>query len=476
MPPRRSHDRVAIFAHIADHADHRHHFVPAGLLDKERAASDQQVMSFAYGLRYLKRPEAFDVDPRALSLARARERPGTRWYPSAGLDEFGGIRDAAPDAWGRRVIEARLNAAPNSLDEFTYLLEAGSDRVGALDVREALDAPTRNPAGNLASLRYLLQAAAAVDAGEPVPGHLIPYLGGAPSAGGARPKASLRDEDGVLWLAKFPARNDAYDMAIVEAGALDLARAAGLTVPPLRVLAVGVQRVLLVRRFDRYWAPAGQPLPVGSRGYDSRPQVGFTEGRIPQASALTMMGCPEMDSAAKGYRDLAQTIREQVAPACIAADNEELFARMALNIFINNDDDHLRNHAFSYDAQLSGWRLSPLYDVVPRPTVARERRLHLSVGLQGKLATLDNAMSEFAAFVPDKPAALGVIRRVWGAVRGWKQVFEAHGATPTLIRTLEQAIRPLSDIASPELERELRRRPPAPPGAPLKKMVQYPMP
>jgi serine/threonine-protein kinase HipA len=194
-----------------------------------------------------------------------------------------------------------------------------------------------------------------------------------------------------------------------------------------------------------------------ARGYDTEPQDGYTEGRIPQVSALTLMGCPEMESIAKGYKDLAQTIREQVHPDCVARDNEELFARMVLNIFVTNDDDHLRNHAFSYDAQLQGWRLSPLYDVVPRPSVAQERRLHLSVGVQGKLATLDNAMSEFAAFVPDRPAALAVIRRVWGAVRGWKNIFEQQGATSALINVLEQAIRCISDIASPSLERELRR-------------------
>jgi serine/threonine-protein kinase HipA len=453
----RASDRVAVFAHVPDQTESQHHFVPAGLLDRETAAADQQTISFAYGTRYVKRPEAFEIDPRSLSLARAREHPGTRWYPLPEVGEFGGIRDAAPDAWGRRVIEARLNAAPNSLDEFTYLLEAGSDRVGALDVRESLDAPPRQGAGNLLSLPYLLQAAAAVEEGEPIPANLLPYLGGAPSAGGARPKASVRDEQGVLWLAKFPAKSDAYNMAVLEAGTLELARAAGLTVPPVRVIAVGDSPVLLVRRFDRYWAPPGQSLPAMMRGYDTEPQAGHTEGRIPQVSALTLMGCPEMDSIAKGYKDLAQAIREQAHPDCIARDNEELFARMVLNIFVTNDDDHLRNHAFSYDARLQGWRLSPLYDVVPRPSVAQERRLHLSVGTQGKLATLDNAMSEFAAFVPDRPAALAAVRRVWSAVRGWKAIFEAQGATPALIKILEQAIRPVSDIATPALERELRR-------------------
>lgn len=450
-------DRVAVFAHIPDEAESQHRFVPAGLLDHEKASTGQQTVSFAYGTRYVNRPEAFEVDPRALSLANARANPGTRWFPLPEVGEFGGIRDAAPDAWGRRVIEARLNAAPNSLDEFTYLLEAGSDRVGALDVREHLEAPSRQTAGNMLSLPYLLQAAAAVEEGVPIPANLLPYLGGAPSAGGARPKASVRDEKGVLWLAKFPAKNDAYDVAIIEAGTLELARVAGLTVPPVQVISVGESPVLLIRRFDRYWAPAGQPLPALAHGYDTEPRDGFTEGRIAQVSALTLMACPEMESIAKGYKDLAQTVREQVHPDCIAHDNEELFARMVLNIFVTNDDDHLRNHAFSYDTRIQGWRLSPLYDVVPRPSVSQERRLHLSVGTQGKLATLDNAMSELAAFVPDRPTALGVIRRVWSAVRGWKMIFEAQGAKPALISILEQAIRPLSEIASPELERELRR-------------------
>src|SRR3546814_17136977 len=75
----------------------------------------------------------------------------------------------------------------------------------------------------------------------------------------------------------------------------------------------------------------------------------------------------------------------------IASDRHELFARMVFNIMVSNDDDHLRNHAFLFDAQGAGWRLSPLYDVVPRPKLAQERMLHLAVGPQGRLARLDNA-------------------------------------------------------------------------------------
>jgi serine/threonine-protein kinase HipA len=127
------------------------------------------------------------------------------------------------------------------------------------------------------------------------------------------------------------------------------------------------------------------------------------------------------------------------------------------NIFVTNDDDHLRNHAFVHDAAVGGWRLSPLYDVVPRPMVAHERLLHLGVGSQGRLATLDNALSEHSAFIPDRPQAVAAVRRVWAAVRAWQVCFEAMGASPALVQTMGLAIRKLEDIASSDLVKEVRR-------------------
>ena len=133
-------------------------------------------------------------------------------------------------------------------------------------------------------------------------------------------------------------------------------------------------------------------------------------------------------------------------------------ARLVFNIFVSNDDDHLRNHAFVRDPRRGGWQLSPLYDVVPRPGVAHERMLHLEVGDQGKLATLDNALSRFAAFTPSRARALEIIRRVWGEVRQWKTTFAAHGASDLLVNQLAGAFRVLEDIASPKLVGEIRGR------------------
>ncbi len=176
-------------------------------------------------------------------------------------------------------------------------------------------------------------------------------------------------------------------------------------------------------------------------------------------SGLTLVACSELKSPDKTYADLGRAIRRYVNPMAVRANAEELFARMVLNIFVTNDDDQLRNHGFVRDPRLGGWMLSPVYDVVPRPVLASERRLHLGVGEQGKLATLDNALSHYAAFVPERPAALAIMRRIWGEVRQWKTCFEEHGADGKLIDQMTRAFREISDIASPALEAEIRKGP-----------------
>ncbi len=393
-------------------------FVPAGRLTLTETPSPnptarELASAFAYGTRYLDRADSFELDPVSLSLIDRQAVRGKLLFPANGLPEFGGLRDAAPDAWGRRVIEARRKVPANTLSEADYLLEAGSDRVGALDIREGLTSPARPSASDLHSLGYLLQAAELVEADLPVPAHLMDILGAGPSAGGARPKATVRDDEGGLWLAKFPARNDTFDVALAEICRLELARRCALTVPEVRHLDIGTRSVMLIRRFDRFWAPAGQ-YPADGALHDTRPGTQLTESRVPFVSGLTLVGCSEFESPLKSYAGLARAIRQRAHTGHIARDNEELYARMVFNIFVSNDDDHLRNHGFVRDPRIGGWQLSPLYDVVPQPGVAFERRLHLEVGAQGKAATLDNALTHFSAFVSDRARALEVMRRILG--------------------------------------------------------------
>lgn len=422
---------VFVFAHLPQG------WAPAGRLSLTQER-DVVASSFAYGTRYIERPDAFEIDPVSLRLADRQSVRGVELFPVNQLTQFGGIRDAAPDAWGRRVIEAQRRVPANSLSEADYLLGAGSDRVGALDVRDALDSPVRPGAAPIQNLHYMLEAAERIEQGLPIPAALADVFGAGASAGGARPKASVRDESNQLWLAKFPATGDNFDMARAEYCTLQLARLCGLSVPDVKVTDIGGKSVLLVRRFDRCWH-------------------GLTEQRLPFVSGLTLVACDEFESRLKGYSDLALAIREYAHPSLIRSNNEELFGRMVFNIFVSNDDDHLRNHGFVRDPQLPGWHLSPLYDVVPRPGVAFERQLHLQVGLQGKLATLDNAISTYSAFTPQRTTAIAIIRRIWGELRQWRTAFENTGASPRLIEQLAPAMRDLNDICSPALQAEIRK-------------------
>jgi len=441
---------VFVFAHLSQG------WAPAGRLSITQQR-DVLASRFAYGTRYIERPDAFEIDPVSLSLTDKPRVRGVELFPANQLTQFGGIRDAAPDAWGRRVIEAQRRVPANSLTETDYLLAAGSDRVGALDVRESLTGPVQAGATPIQSLPYMLDAAERIEQGLPIPSALIDFFGSAAGAGGARPKASVRDDTGLLWLAKFPALGDTFDVAWAECCTLKLAQLCGMSVPQLQVQDIGGKSVLLIRRFDRYWQVPGTAIASQTALHDTLPGSGLEEQRLPFVSGLTLLACDEFESRLKSYADLALAMREYAPASLIRHNAEELFARIVFNIFVSNDDDHLRNHGFLRDPRLPGWRLSPLYDVVPRPSIADERQLHLQVGSQGKLATLDNAMSAYSAFTPQRTTAMTILRRVWSELRQWRTAFEDMGAPGRLIDQLAPAMRNLGDIASPALQAELRK-------------------
>lgn len=409
--------------------------VPAGRLSMVEQGGQVRASTFAYGRRYVERVNALPVDPIALTLLP--DRNDEERVPAGGLAMFGALRDATPDAWGRRVIENRLRAPPNGLSESVYLDHAGPHRTGALDVRES---PTSAPAGGalptIVDLRHLLDAAARVEEGEPVPAHLEVLFAGGPSVGGARPKAVVTVE-GAEWIAKFPARDDPFDVPLVERATLELAREAGLVVPRTRMetLADG-RRVMLIERFDR------QPLADGI-------------GRRHMVSALTLLGLHERDSPDSSYAAISDAIGLHGMSGGITPDRRELFARMVFNVLVSNDDDHLRNHAFLFDAEGGGWRLSPLYDVVPKPQVAQERLLHLAIGPHGRLARLDNALAGAGRFGLLPPDAARIIDRVVRAVRGWRDIFEGLGLSVRECDRVATAFRRAADIGMRDVDRQL---------------------
>lgn len=400
--------------------------VPAGRLVIEEEGSRVVGSRFGYGKRYCERKAAFDIDPA--SLPRRALGPGNEAVPAGTLAFFGAIRDAAPDLWGRRVIENKLRVLPGSLPESAYLEHAGSNRFGALDFRSTPEAEEKHGMlPDMLALDYLMQAVERVEAGDAMPANLEFFFDAGPSMGGARPKAVVLHE-GRQWIAKFPSRGDGFNMPLIEFATLELARKAGLDVPATHLVSLADGRkVLLVERFDRE-------------------AQGDRISRRHAVSALTLLGLDEAQSSTAAYSDLSIALGEYGVSGQVAADREELFGRMVFNILVSNDDDHLRNHAFVSVPDSSGWRLSPLYDVVPKPQVASERFLHLSVGEDGRLATLDNAFGAAGLFGLHDRAAAGIIDRIAGVVREWRTGFREFGVGDDEADKVASAFRRPRDI------------------------------
>ena len=197
-----------------------------------------------------------------------------------------------------------------------------------------------------------------------------------------------------------------------------LARKVGLNVATVHLRTAMGKDVLLIERFDRV-------------------RHGDQWRRRAMVSALTIFELDEMMAAYASYEKLAECIRHRFAHS--TASLHELFARMVFNIFVGNDDDHLRNHALLWNVEAGGWGLSPLYDVMPRPTLASERFLHLGIGALGRLATLDNALSAYSRFGLNLHSAEKIVDRIWRVVREWKTWFESYGAPDEQIEKVGSA-------------------------------------
>jgi serine/threonine-protein kinase HipA len=316
--------------------------VAAGLIER----NEQDRYRFTYGRRYLARDDAISLFPDELPL-----RPGNQEQADGALPSC--LRDASPDAWGRRVIINRLTgqkgdaAGEVDVTELVYLLESGSDRIGALDFqRSATDYRPRESQD--ATLAELQEASALVEAGEPLPPALEQAIQHGSSIGGARPKALLDDRDRKL-VAKFSSSTDLYSVVKAEFVAMRLARQAGLDVAPVEMARSLGKDVLLVERFDRVKA---------TDGWNRRIVL----------SALTLLGLDEMMARYASYEDLAHRIRAEFDQP--AQTLREMFGRIVFNVLCGNTDDHARNHAAFWDGV--GYRLTPAYDICPQSRTGGE--------------------------------------------------------------------------------------------------------
>jgi serine/threonine-protein kinase HipA len=315
--------------------------VPSGLV---RRRGERLV--FHYGRRYLERPDAIALYEPELPLA-------DEWIePLLDLEAPGCLSDAAPDSWGRRIIENRL-AGGVDLPLLEYLVQAGSDRIGALDFQSSASEYVPR-GGEPASLEDLVAAAERLMSGEPVPASLETALRAGSSVGGARPKALLRDGERSL-IAKFSAPTDTQPVVRAEFLAMRMAARCGVDTAPVELTRAAGRDVLLVERFDRIPGTGCRRLMV---------------------SALTILGLPELALRETSYAKLSE--RLLVGAADPAADRRQLFARIVFNILCGNTDDHARNHAAFWD----GTRLSltPAYDICPYLRAGGEATQAMAIG------------------------------------------------------------------------------------------------
>lgn len=302
--------------------------VVAGLIDR---VGDR--LHFGYARTYRERPDAISLYAPELPLGSGFIEPAD------GLSLAGALRDGSPDAWGRRVIEARLGIEEGALREEQYMLASGSNRLGAIDFQERPDVYVAREDG--APLEELQRAAEHLQEGAELSPSVADALIHGTTIGGARPKVLVRDSEGVEWIAKLSASSDkVFSVPNAEGAALELARRAGLRTSDSRVITSLGREVLLVRRFDRE--------------VDGR--------RHHVVSGLTMA---QEDENAARYVTYPRILDVLSAHGSAEIAGRELFARIAFNMAVSNSDDHARNHAAFWDGV--NLRLTPAYDLAPGP-------------------------------------------------------------------------------------------------------------
>lgn len=370
-----------------------------------RIAREGERFIFNYGRSYLDRDDRIPIYEPELPLRRGAILPET------GLHLAGCLRDAAPDAWGRRVILNHIFGRKSQevdiavLDELTYLLESGSDRTGALDFQRSASEFIPRVA-QTATMAELLSAAEKVEKGVPLAPDLDQALLHGSSIGGARPKAAVVDGEKKM-IAKFSSSTDTYNVVKAEYVAMRLAAKAGLAVAPVQLAHVAGKDVLLVERFDRV-----------------RTKEGWTRKAV--VSALTLFGLDELMARYASYDDLTDIIRHRFSSP--RESLHELYGRLVFNILCGNTDDHARNHAAIWDGeQLT---LTPAYDICPQHRTGNEASQAMLIVDDKRMSTLANCLEAAPRFQLDQKAAQQMIDAQISAIReAWDDICKEAALT-----------------------------------------------
>lgn len=333
--------------------------IPVGILKLVRRGVVESG-EYAYGKHYLASPIAIALNPYHLPLKDA-----PMMIPEHRLRDGGALpltfRDALPDSWGRRVLEAQHG---KKLDDIDALLMTNADRVGAMVFSESLPIEQESAEVSLVALEDMSEAVRRLELSMEITTEMRRLLQRGGTLGGARPKATFIHEN-RRWIAKFPAQGDDHDVELLEAGILKLASLCGIEVSPSQLEKIHRGHALLILRFDR----------EGNVG---------NERRIHYLSASALLDVP-YESNGGSYMELAQTLRRISANP--SHDLEQLFRRMVFNLIIDNTDDHIKNHGVLHVSH-GQYRLAPAFDVVMQLTNTGYQELAISPGNNNSKITL----------------------------------------------------------------------------------------
>lgn len=331
-------------------------------------------------------------------------------YTHPDRDIFSCFADALPDRWGRTLLNRREQIAATEegrsikrLSSFDYLIGIDDfSRMGAFRFKldkngEFINCAPHMRIPPITSIRELMHASNEIEASEEK--HILPskkwinqLLQPGTSLGGARPKASILDNDGNLHIAKFPSRNDNYDVGLWEHFCHIMGRKCGINVAETKTMNCTPYNIFLSKRFDR--------TSEGKRRHF--------------ASALTLLGLVDGDNASTGYgyTDIVDFI---IQHGCnVELNLEELFRRVAFYIIIGNTDDHFRNHGFLLTRK--GWELSPAYDI--NPTLYNRHSLLINRSTNAADLEILEASSSDYMLNPDKGGR--IIAEVKSAMQSWR--------------------------------------------------------
>ncbi len=369
-----------------------------------RLEADNGNIWFNYGKSYLERigdqPSAIPIYEPELPL-----QVGTRLLPD-NLSMPGSIRDASPDAWGRRVIINRMlglrgrDSDTAELTELTYLLESRSDRIGALDFQRSPTEYVPRAATNV-SIEELAESAERVEKGLPLSPEMDQALIDGSSIGGVRPKALFQDQD-IKFIAKFPSSTDHYNVVQAEYIAMQLARLAGLKVAPVRLIKTAGKNILLVERFDRQQEATGW-------------------SRKAMVSALTILGLDARMARYASYETLAEIIRHRFTDPKDTL--RELFSRLVFNILCENTDDHARNHSAFWNGD--SLTLTPAYDICPQGRTGYQASQAMLISGSNNLSQLKTCLNAAKHFLLSQDDARAIFTHLINAIeQHWDAVCE----------------------------------------------------